>query len=111
MELQIAQTRHPSVADRQSGPITRPAFAKVTQVKIAMHSHIGLFYCRTMPILNTLGKCESFVFVITSIRENVQLISRTSLGQKIRNCCLKISFLIFTTVNIMFGGMEILRQF
>ena len=37
-ELQITQPRHPkSVADRQtdgrSGPTTRPAFAKATQVK------------------------------------------------------------------------------
>ena len=48
MELQISQTRHPkSVADRRtnermdghrSGPTTRPAFAKATQVKIARNS-------------------------------------------------------------------------
>ena len=34
LELQITQTRHPkSVVDGQSGPTTRPAFAKVTHVK------------------------------------------------------------------------------
>ena len=31
--LQITQSRHPkSVADRRSGPTTRPGFAKATQV-------------------------------------------------------------------------------
>ena len=49
LELQITQTRHPkSVADGQSGPITRTAFAKATQVKILMmnqfstHRHLSL---------------------------------------------------------------------
>ena len=64
-----------------------------------------------MPILKTIGKCENLVFIIMSIRENAQLITRTSLGQQIRKCCLNIYFLIFTAVNILFGGMEMLRQF
>ena len=34
---------------------------------------VGLFYCHTMPILKTLGKCENLVFVTMSIREMYNL--------------------------------------
>ena len=53
--------------------------------KLKKHSYpyvclLCIFYCRTTPILKTLGQFENLVFVIMSTRENIRLIARTPLS-------------------------------
>ena len=52
-----------------------------------------IFYCRTTPILKTLGQFENLVFVIMSTRENIRLIARSSLVSLRQNNFIFIGYL------------------